>query len=233
VSTDRVCGTCAGCMQPFERKRQSGDIGKFCSRQCYFDMKARRAAERATQRQASSMTACVVCGVAVDGRRKVCGDACEKARARLRYRETYQHKTIGGVCPVCLKFWQATGRKGPSAGYCSRECGQRAAKMSGSARRRAAAHGVTYEPVAILKVLQRDGWRCRICGIHTPQRLRGTGESNAPEVDHIVPMAMGGGHTYDNVQCACRACNKRKGSRWKSTPREITEGVAPSKTLAP
>lgn len=49
------------------------------------------------------------------------------------------------------------------------------------------------------------------CGKPTPLKLRGTCKPRAPEIDHRVPIAMGGAHTYDNVQCACRECNQRKG----------------------
>jgi 5-methylcytosine-specific restriction endonuclease McrA len=59
-------------------------------------------------------------------------------------------------------------------------------------------------------VLDRDGWRCQMCGVKTPKRLRGTFDDRAPELDHRVPMAMGGGHVWDNVQCSCRRCNAAK-----------------------
>jgi 5-methylcytosine-specific restriction endonuclease McrA len=35
---------------------------------------------------------------------------------------------------------------------------------------------------------------------------------DAPELDHIVPLACGGAHTYQNTQCTCRECNGRKGA---------------------
>src|SRR5690606_14803487 len=73
--------------------------------------------------------------------------------------------------------------------------------------------GVPYEPVNVLLVFERDGWRCQICGKDTPQSRRGTNYSNAPELDHRIPISKGGPHTYDNVQCACRECNGRKSNR--------------------
>lgn len=76
---------------------------------------------------------------------------------------------------------------------------------------RARRYGVHYECFDITEVLARDGWICQICGIPTPQRLRGTCEPDAPELDHIVALAAGGAHTRDNTQCACRRCNGLKG----------------------
>ena len=31
-----------------------------------------------------------------------------------------------------------------------------------------------------------------------------------PTLDHIIPLAKGGTHTWNNVQCACAMCNSEK-----------------------
>ena len=51
----------------------------------------------------------------------------------------------------------------------------------------------------------RDRNRCQYCGKHFP-----TGELS---IDHVVPRTQGGGHSWDNVVCACTRCNARKGGR--------------------
>ena len=56
------------------------------------------------------------------------------------------------------------------------------------------------------------GWRCQVCGVSTPKSLRGKLVDRSPELDHRVPLAMGGSHTWDNVQTACRKCNAAKGA---------------------
>jgi len=56
-------------------------------------------------------------------------------------------------------------------------------------------------------------WRCYICGVDTPQNLRGTRDPNAPELDHVVPLSRGGSHTPDNTECSCRQCNWKKGTK--------------------
>lgn len=61
-------------------------------------------------------------------------------------------------------------------------------------------------------VFDRDGWQCQLCGIDTPRLLRGTYQAEAPELDHIIPLALGGSHTRANTQCACRSCNGSKGA---------------------
>ena len=73
--------------------------------------------------------------------------------------------------------------------------------------------GVTVEAVNPIVVLERDRWTCQLCGIRTPKKMRGTYNDNAPEVDHILPIAKGGEHSYRNTQCACRKCNITKSSK--------------------
>jgi 5-methylcytosine-specific restriction endonuclease McrA len=72
---------------------------------------------------------------------------------------------------------------------------------------------VFYEYIDHVAIFERDGWRCQICGKPTPARWRGTHRSNAPELDHRVPITKRGAHAYGNVQCACRACNGWKSNR--------------------
>lgn len=88
---------------------------------------------------------------------------------------------------------------------------RRAAKARRKALQRGRLDGAEkFDPI---EVLARDGWRCYICGISTPKRLRGSYDNRAPELDHIVPLALGGQHTRQNTACACRRCNIDKGSR--------------------
>lgn len=48
-------------------------------------------------------------------------------------------------------------------------------------------------------VLQRDHWRCVICG--SRDRL---------EMDHIIPWSAGGADTIDNLRTLCHTCNTRR-----------------------
>lgn len=47
----------------------------------------------------------------------------------------------------------------------------------------------------------RDGRRCAYCGGH------------GDTVDHVIPRSRGGSGEWDNLVCACRACNNRKADR--------------------
>lgn len=79
-------------------------------------------------------------------------------------------------------------------------------------KRAARKRGVRAENLEYKAVFERDGWRCYLCGKATPASLRGTTHPDAPELDHIIPLALNGDHTYANTACCCRACNAAKGA---------------------
>jgi len=59
------------------------------------------------------------------------------------------------------------------------------------------------------RVLLRDHGRCRYCG-----------SEDGLELDHIVPIALGGSNRISNLATSCHACNSSKGtSVWH--PRRI------------
>lgn len=57
---------------------------------------------------------------------------------------------------------------------------------------------------ARFEILRRDGFTCRYCG------------GKAPDVeltvDHVIPVALGGGNDPTNLVTACQRCNAGKGS---------------------
>ena len=56
------------------------------------------------------------------------------------------------------------------------------------------------------EVLERDKFQCQACGQYAPNvRL---------EVDHIDPIANGGGNEIENLQTLCYACNQGKSGLW-------------------
>jgi 5-methylcytosine-specific restriction endonuclease McrA len=100
--------------------------------------------------------------------------------------------------------------------FCSSACLDRHSRRQAggnSDRKRARRAGVQYQPINRTKLFTRDGWRCQICGVKTPKALRGKHEDRSPELDHRVPLALGGAHTWENIQLACRKCNGAKGGR--------------------
>ncbi len=58
-------------------------------------------------------------------------------------------------------------------------------------------------------VFARDGNLCQYCGKHFP--------TSELSLDPVVPRSRGGNTSWENIVCACVACNVRKGGR---TPQE-------------
>ena len=87
---------------------------------------------------------------------------------------------------------------------------------AGVARGRAirkVAKGDAVERIDPIAVFERDGWRCHICGKMTLRDKRGTVHPLAPELDHVMPLSLGGQHVLGNVRCACARCNHMKGAK--------------------
>jgi len=70
------------------------------------------------------------------------------------------------------------------------------------ARRRARQVGATVERINRGAVAYRDGFACYLCGVAL--------DGLVFHLDHTIPLAKGGEHSYRNVGLACGPCNQRK-----------------------
>ena len=70
-------------------------------------------------------------------------------------------------------------------------------------------------------VMIRDNFTCVFCGVECITKnkhgvtIPALGEI---EIDHIIPVAKGGKATLDNLQTACKKCNRKKGAKLDFTP---------------
>lgn len=131
--------------------------------------------------------------------------------------------------PTCGRLVEKQpGKRSRPSKYCSQRCGHahRQARLrerasdsinarrrelyqlnrdrviSAVAARRAKAPGNIY-PLRRL-VWSRDGGVCQIC--------QEPADPSNWHMDHVVPLALGGPHTLDNLQVAHAVCNQRKGA---------------------
>lgn len=128
-------------------------------------------------------------------------------------------------------FWpshEKYGRKKPSP-YCSRSCLNRHTKRKSRERygvdnigRRLKRYGADKAPrdhITLDALIERDGGVCYLCGCTTSKADSWHDENGNficgetyPTRDHVMPIAKGGTHTWDNVKLACMKCNSTKGA---------------------
>lgn len=71
------------------------------------------------------------------------------------------------------------------------------------------------------QILNRDGWMCVEC------KRRGK-ISPASEVDHIIPVFLGGKHCPDNLQSLCHLCHVKKTQQDSMSARGVCQNKADS-----
>lgn len=85
---------------------------------------------------------------------------------------------------------------------------------------RRAREGATVEHVDTSLIYERDGGLCQLCG----QQVQRDGDEQC--FDHIIPLALGGGHTVQNLQLAHMQCNIWKGSHVQAIHLPLVESVS-------
>lgn len=217
---ERRCFNCLNIFQFQASKANSGHSkGIFCSRECSFQDFALYGHPSAGKRNYWALYA-----EKIDRstRKKAAAKAEEEARRERNFGLETASNPPAKECRHCGSFFAprkgqrfcdlcADDRKAEAARRRRRSSSRRASKKRYKTQRRAR-QAIKAENIDPIKVFERDGWRCHLCGCKTPRRLRGTNEPKAPELDHIVSLADGGSHTWGNVACSCRACNIEKGA---------------------
>lgn len=78
------------------------------------------------------------------------------------------------------------------------------------------------------QVIRHSRKRCSFCGVLVRRHARTP--AHLLTLDHVDPLARGGGNTPSNLVVACRVCNARKGSK---TLREAGMRIIAQKTPRP
>ena len=103
--------------------------------------------------------------------------------------------------------------------YCTR-CAKRKKNKSNEIRRRMKIQAAMIDrDITVDKLYKRDGGVCQICrrqcDFNDCLIKDGTfyAGNNYPSIDHVIPLAKGGLHSWDNVQLAHRFCNSIKSDK--------------------
>lgn len=103
------------------------------------------------------------------------------------------------TCNGCGLTFYGKGRAGKPT--CSRAC-----RLSVKYRAHLSRSRVRRE-----EVFERDDFMCWICGVRCDP-LALVPQDNAPTVDHLIPVSLGGDNHPDNLGTAHFICNSRRGN---------------------
>lgn len=223
LSPERLCEHCG---ESFRRKTDSKNAARFCSRQCGFDAGSNVwkkphvdedllvMAKALSVVYGSASCLCNECGSRFRSgsfAEKYCSQSCREKFSREQYiaandngRDRSERKCL--ECETLFAPEYGDRRRM----FCSSECSIKKQRRITRKKNRARLRGAFVENVDPIAVFDRDSWICRECGRATPRDKRGTYDDDAPELDHIMPLSLGGAHSYMNTQCLCRMCNAKK-----------------------
>lgn len=145
-------------------------------------------------------------GIAI---KRFCSNECLTNRRLEISRKSKIWKLKDYNCKICNKEY-----KGKAIGSCP-ECKKKKHRIANKAqkkKRHLSLRTVAIQSVVDIKVFERDKWRCKICGVKLQKEF--IYRHDAAEVDHIVPISLGGPHSYSNTQAACRKCNQEKSNKY-------------------
>lgn len=225
VFRERVENThCLECGKALELARGNRNPKKFCNSSCSTrhwrkhnpDRAKAKQSEWAKQRAKKVEAAkppkprCKSCGAQLYSRRRdshYCGN---------KLCQSVKRQDLKLVSPECSK--RGCSRPSMSRGLCGSHAHAEWAKENpdkahaNKARYRARKRGAWVENVDRAVVFERDRWVCGICGERIPKSAIYP-DLLSPSIDHVIPLAEGGEHSYANVQAAHFSCNSSKQNR--------------------
>lgn len=176
---------CQYCGKTFKEQRDRANL--YCSKSCASKAKASEELKKKEFKE--------------EYKRKLLDEYTEliKKAEQLRYRIEHEK-----YCKICGKFFIA---KYSNMICCSPECTRK--NENRNKDKRIYKNGKPDLSINLTRLYMRDQGICQICGRHIDFDC----DSNSdyyPSIDHIIPIAKGGLHQWDNVQLACRYCNSLK-----------------------
>jgi hypothetical protein len=221
---DTPARTCPVCRRQFMPPRQAGPRRTYCSADC------QRRRHRPSHR-VGNLRKCHACQAEfvnrVGGRRycDACSfrQQCEQCAGPVKSRD----RRVRFCSPGCSAASRAARHpdcaeascEKPSLrrGFCKHHARMRFPSPSDLAHarkrnqmknhaRRGRVRAPDAEQIDRDVVGDRDGWKCGICR-RKVDRTKAYPHPRSPSVDHVIPQAEGGPHTYANVRIAHLSCN--------------------------
>jgi hypothetical protein len=194
---------------------RQGDKSKHCSKTCAL---SRNSPIRVILFPGRAPRCCATCDKAFDPKTDsniYCSPICG-----LRPRTSFR-------CLYCGNYFT---RSRGSNKYCGRECAFLQLRSIGGRRcvsdrdvnhtasscsrhiKRAKHFGVPFELFDPRDIYERDQWLCGICGQLVDPKLAWP-DTKSASLDHVIPLALGGGHLRSNARVAHLRCNVVRSSR--------------------
>ena len=132
--------------------------------------------------------------------------------AELISRQTEERLAIH-ICKNCGQEYSIGATGYNSTKYCSEKCMKRWAMRVKNDRRIKKLKTRRHDTdITLEKLFRRDGGVCYLCGkkCDWTDVVGGNASDNYPSIDHVIPVAKGGTHTWDNIKLAHRLCNTLK-----------------------
>lgn len=203
----RRCQGC-GCILPTSGRERNRRL--WCSQACKARLGRR---EAGTYVSRSEMRQCIRCGVefaAALPAAKYCSRRCgwlHRAELRPKCPEWAAGRRRERPLPCRLCGQLVLSRASKATCEPCRKIAQQAVNARKNHKRRA----VGTSDFDLVAVGDRDRWKCHICGRRVAKTLSGNNPMG-PTIDHLVPVAEGGGNTMANVALAHRRCNIQRGT---------------------
>jgi hypothetical protein len=155
---------------------------------------------------------------------KFCSSKCKNKHAyKKSVSQGWRKKPTSGwaECLYCgERKWHS---KHASKMFCSNRCSK---KHRHRVRELRVKCGKKDMALTLPKLIKRDGWACRFCGIKCQMPI-GFNFPDEATIDHVVPISKGGSHAWDNVQLLCRECNTAKCDKnWEVFKNEAHDKMA-------
>jgi hypothetical protein len=189
--------TCERCGMQFRKRSKTRDSNRFCSRMCGGTLKTPE------MKQADAAAKAMRKMIRQEMRRVM-----REERLRAIEQERNRPKLRSWICSGCGKKTETYGRLLRTCGECKAMKLKTANKIA-KHRRRAAKKNADFVPVHPDVIFERDRWKCCHCGCKVSKK-HDPNHDRYPNLDHVIPIAKGGSHRPENLQCLCRACNLEK-----------------------
>lgn len=226
---------CKQCGKEFTHKHNTDN--RFCSRMCYQQyvkahpdlIKSKKIKQLSkTPMQLVYQCICEVCGKpfeTTDLKKTCCSKECsykaniQRAIKRQHDRNVANYKPRHITCKECgTEFVTVFGDTRSS--FCSIECMNKWCGKQGNRNRKMRIRGALVDKdITLKRVAQRDNDVCYLCRRPVDWSDYSNDEGvflvgpNYPSIEHVIPIAKGGKHAWDNVRLAHCYCNSLKGAK--------------------